>query len=54
MNFIFLCRINRRGLYQPYEYVDFEKPQKLVTINQKYEKIPELEALRKEIGSFKY
>lgn len=25
----------------------------LVTINQKYEAIPELEQLRKEIGSFK-
>lgn len=37
----------------PWERVNPEQAQKLLTLNIKYEKNPELEALRKEIGSFK-
>lgn len=48
-------RLNRKGhASPPWEEIDPEKRQKLVTFNQKYQKIPELEALRKEIGSYKY
>jgi len=48
-------RLVRRGqISPPWEEVDPEKVQKLYTINQKYQKIPELEALRKEIGSYKF
>jgi hypothetical protein len=47
-------RLNKYAENPAYERVDPEKPQKLVTLNQKYQKIPELEALRKEIGSYKY
>jgi len=38
---------------QPFERVNPEQPQKLHTINLKYQKIDELEALKKEIGSYK-
>jgi hypothetical protein len=37
----------------PWEQVDPEKKQKFLTINMRYQKIPELEELRKEIGSYK-
>lgn len=48
-------RLNRKGhTSPPWEDVDPEKKQKLVVFNTKYEKIPELEQLRKEIGSYKY
>jgi len=48
-------RLNRKGhTSPPWEEVDPEKRQKLVVFNTKYEKIPELEQLRKEIGSYKY
>ncbi|XP_013794661.1 normal mucosa of esophagus-specific gene 1 protein-like [Limulus polyphemus] len=42
--------INRKKL-PPWERVDPETPQKLFTVHQEYKKIPELEALKKEIGS---
>ncbi|MCF8884065.1 NDUFA4 family protein [Erythrobacter sp. SN021] len=47
-------RLNKFADQPPWEKVNPEQPQKLVTLNQKYRKIPELEALRKEIGSYKY
>lgn len=37
----------------PWEVVDPEKRSKLLTFNQKYQKIPELEQLRAEIGAYK-
>lgn len=37
----------------PWEKVDPTKPQKLITFRGKYERNEELEALRKEIGSYK-
>ncbi|XP_064644876.1 normal mucosa of esophagus-specific gene 1 protein-like [Lineus longissimus] len=46
--------INKRNDIPPWERSHPEKPSKLITINQKYEKIPELEKLRKEIGSYRY
>jgi len=46
--------INKKREIPPWERSHPERPSKLVTINQKYEKIPELEELRKEIGSYKY
>lgn len=47
-------RLNKYAESPPWERVNPEAPQKLITLNQKYQKIPELEALRKEIGSYKY
>lgn len=48
-------RFNKYAEQPPWESVNPETPQKLVNLNpQKYKKIPELEALRKEIGSYKY
>lgn len=38
----------------PWEEVNPEARQKLLTFNQKYEKIPELDNLRREIGSYRY
>ncbi|XP_023236798.1 normal mucosa of esophagus-specific gene 1 protein-like isoform X1 [Centruroides sculpturatus] len=37
----------------PWERIDPEKPQKLITIAQEWKKIPELEELRKELGPWK-
>jgi hypothetical protein len=37
----------------PWEVVDPEKSAKFLTFNQKYQKIPELESLRAEIGSYR-
>jgi hypothetical protein len=37
----------------PWEVVDPEKSAKFLTFNQKYQKIPELEQLKAEIGSYK-
>jgi hypothetical protein len=48
---VMLTKKNR--ITPPWEEVDPEKKQKLLTINMQYQKIPELDALRKEIGSYK-
>ncbi|XP_067139171.1 normal mucosa of esophagus-specific gene 1 protein-like [Centruroides vittatus] len=42
-----------KGDYPRWEMVDPEKPQKLITINQKWERIPELDELRSIIGPYK-
>ncbi|XP_023242941.1 normal mucosa of esophagus-specific gene 1 protein-like [Centruroides sculpturatus] len=42
-----------KGDHPRWELVDPEKPQKLITINQKWERIPELDELRKIIGPYK-
>jgi len=47
-------RLNKNAVHPPWERVNPETPQKFITLNTKYQKIPELEALRKEIGSYKY
>jgi hypothetical protein len=48
-------RLNKKGhASPPWEEVDPEQRQKLIVFNQQYQKIPELEQLRKEIGSYKY
>ena len=47
------CRITHNEL-PPWERVNPEKQQKFMKIKQEYKKIPELEQLRKEIGSYKY
>ncbi|KAL8197253.1 UNVERIFIED_CONTAM: hypothetical protein K2H54_018015 [Gekko kuhli] len=39
--------INRHGNPEPWEHVDPTKPQKLVTINQEWKPIEELEKVRK-------
>ncbi|XP_074661263.1 normal mucosa of esophagus-specific gene 1 protein-like isoform X2 [Tubulanus polymorphus] len=44
--------VTRRGIPR-FEALDPEKPVKLVTLNQQYRSIPELEKLRHEIGSFR-
>ncbi|ESO06829.1 hypothetical protein HELRODRAFT_77178, partial [Helobdella robusta] len=46
-------RLVKSSELPPWERVDPTKPQKLFTINGKYVPIPELEALKKEIGSYK-
>jgi hypothetical protein len=46
--------VNKGQEVPPWEKVNPETPQKFLTFNQKYQKIPELEELRKEIGSYKY
>ncbi|XP_064596013.1 uncharacterized protein LOC135462721 [Liolophura sinensis] len=46
-------RVVKGSELPPHERLKPEQSTKLVTINQKYEAIPELEQLRKEIGSFK-
>jgi hypothetical protein len=38
----------------PWEEVKPEERQKIITYNQKYQKIPELEKIRAEIGSYKH
>lgn len=46
-------RLDRRSAIPPWEEVDPEKPQKLMDYNTgKYKKIPEIEQLRREIGSY--
>jgi hypothetical protein len=48
-------RLNKKTTdIPPWEEVDPEKRQKLLTLRQKYEKINELEKLRSDIGSYKY
>lgn len=46
-------RVMGRNVEMPYELVKPTESRKMININQKYEPIPELEALRKEIGSYK-
>jgi hypothetical protein len=46
-------RVNKKVDVAPWEQVDPEKTHKFLTFKQKHEKIPELEQLRKEIGSYK-
>lgn len=46
-------RLNKHSELPPWERVNPTTPQKLYSINQRWEKIPELEQLRKEIGSYK-
>lgn len=45
-------RLNRWALVPPWEEVDPEKAQRILTYKQKYQKIPEVEQLRREIGSY--
>jgi len=48
-------RLNKKSKeLPPWEEVNPQQSQKLMTINQKWERIPELEKLRHEIGSYKY
>ncbi|KAL5019813.1 hypothetical protein ScPMuIL_002705 [Solemya velum] len=47
-------RINKSGKTPDWENVEYGKNQKLLHFNQEYRSIPELEKLRKEIGSYKY
>ncbi|CAD5123310.1 DgyrCDS11666 [Dimorphilus gyrociliatus] len=46
-------RVNKTKAVAPWEEVNPNVPQKLLTLNQKYAENAELEALRKEIGSYK-
>ncbi|GAB1609087.1 hypothetical protein Ahia01_001194100, partial [Argonauta hians] len=46
-------RLYGRNTLMPYDKVKPTESRKLVNINEKYEPIPELEQLKKEIGSFK-
>jgi hypothetical protein len=46
-------RVNKWTEHPPWERVNPETPQKLITINQIYERNPQLEDLRREIGSYK-
>jgi len=46
-------RVNKRSDVAPWEKVDPEKAQKMYTIHTKYQRNPELDALRKEIGSYR-
>ncbi|XP_070535351.1 normal mucosa of esophagus-specific gene 1 protein-like [Ptychodera flava] len=43
--------VNRSANPFPWDKVDPSKPQKLFTVSQKWTAIPELEQLRREIGS---
>ncbi|XP_006813435.1 normal mucosa of esophagus-specific gene 1 protein-like [Saccoglossus kowalevskii] len=43
--------VNKSGNPWPWQNVDSSKPQKLITVQQAYKPIPELEALRRDIGS---
>eukprot|EP00914_Ancora_sagittata_P033354 GHVO01067224.1.p1 GENE.GHVO01067224.1~~GHVO01067224.1.p1 ORF type:complete len:104 (+),score=14.72 GHVO01067224.1:114-425(+) len=43
-------KINRMDEKAPWEKVDSSQPQKLVSIKQKWEKIPEVEALKKDMS----
>ncbi|XP_076310001.1 normal mucosa of esophagus-specific gene 1 protein-like [Tachypleus tridentatus] len=43
--------IDRRKQQPPWERVNPETPQKLFTVNQEYKKIPELESLKRDLGS---
>ena len=47
------CRVKHDDR-PPYERVDPEKQQKFLKVKQEHKTIPELEALHKEIGSYKY
>jgi hypothetical protein len=42
-------KINRSNDSIPWEHVDASKPQKLVTIKQKWEPIPEVERMKEEL-----
>lgn len=42
-----------RNVEMPYEMVKPTESRKMININQKYEPIPELVELKKEIGSYK-
>lgn len=46
-------RLRKSSELPPWERVDPTQPQKLLTYRTKYEVNPELEKLRKEIGSYK-
>ncbi|XP_046334928.1 normal mucosa of esophagus-specific gene 1 protein-like [Haliotis cracherodii] len=46
-------RINKSDAVPPWEKVRATECRKMVTLNQKYIPIPELEKLREEIGSYK-
>ncbi|XP_048337978.1 normal mucosa of esophagus-specific gene 1 protein [Sphaerodactylus townsendi] len=41
--------VDKRGNPEPWEHVDPTKPQKLITINQKWKPIEELEKVRKMV-----
>ncbi|KAK3579582.1 hypothetical protein CHS0354_015351 [Potamilus streckersoni] len=45
--------INKSAEIPPFERIKPDQSVKLFQFNQKYEPIPELEALKKEIGSYK-
>ncbi|KAL5020138.1 hypothetical protein ScPMuIL_003030 [Solemya velum] len=47
-------RINKNVTLPPWERVSPDECKKMIRINQEYKPIPELEKLKKEIGSFKY
>jgi hypothetical protein len=48
-------RLNKyKRVEPPWEEVNPEERQKLVTYNQTYNKIPDLEKIRSEIGSYKH
>jgi len=44
--------INRSSGIPPWERINPEEKQKLAVYRSKYQKIPEVEALREEIGSY--
>lgn len=46
-------RFNKLHEIAPWERIDPSKSQKIVDVEQKYEPIPEIEQLRKEIGAQK-
>ncbi|GAB1609086.1 hypothetical protein Ahia01_001194000 [Argonauta hians] len=46
-------RVFGRDTIMPYDLVKPTESRKLLNINEKYEPIPELEQLKKEIGSYK-
>lgn len=46
-------RVNKSSDLPPWERVKATEPRKMVVMNQKYLPIPELEKLKKEIGSYR-
>ncbi|XP_041356252.1 normal mucosa of esophagus-specific gene 1 protein-like [Gigantopelta aegis] len=46
--------VNKNKETPPWELIKGDQDRKLFTINQKYKEIPELEELKKDIGSYKY